>query len=131
MNRRELREHIFRLLFCMEFHEPEALEEQITMYIEALSEPKQKEIDYMTRKTEKIYKERESLDEKINAVTTGRKTDRMAKTDLILIRTALYEMDEDEDVPTGVAINEAVELAKRYGTKDSASFVNGVLARLA
>ena len=116
MNRRELREHIFRLLFCMEFHEPEALEEQITMYIEALSEPKQKEIDYMTRKTEKIYKERESLDEKINAVTTGWKTDRMAKTDLILIRTALYE---------------AVELAKRYGTKDSASFVNGVLARLA
>lgn len=85
----------------------------------------------MTRKTEKIYKERESLDEKINAVTTGWKTDRMAKTDLILIRTALYEMDEDEDVPTGVAINEAVELAKRYGTKDSASFVNGVLARLA
>ena len=131
MNRRELREHIFRLLFCMEFHEPEAPEEQITMYIEALSEPKQKEIDYMTRKTEKIYKERESLDEKINAVTTGWKTDRMAKTDLILIRTALYEMDEDEDVPTGVAINEAVELAKRYGTKDSASFVNGVLARLA
>lgn len=131
MNRRELREHIFRLLFCMEFHEPEALEEQITMYIEALSEPKQKEIDYMTRKTEKIYKERESLDEKINAVTTGWKTDRMAKTDLILIRTALYEMEEDEDVPTGVAINEAVELAKRYGTKDSASFVNGVLARLA
>ena len=131
MNRRELREHIFRLLFCMEFHEPEALEEQITMYIEALSEPKQKEIDYMTRKTEKIYKERESLDEKINAVTTGWKTDRMAKTDLILIRTALYVMDEDEDVPTGVAINEAVELAKRYGTKDSASFVNGVLARLA
>ena len=131
MNRRELREHIFRLLFCMEFHEPEALEEQITMYIEALSEPKQKEIDYMTRKTEKIYKERESLDEKINAVTTGWKTDRMAKTDLILIRSALYEMDEDEDVPTGVAINEAVELAKRYGTKDSASFVNGVLARLA
>ena len=65
MNRRELREHIFRLLFCMEFHEPEELTEQTAMYMEALAEPKQKEIDYMTHKTEKIYALREKLDEKI------------------------------------------------------------------
>ena len=44
-------------------------------------------------------------------MATGWKTDRMSKTDLILIRIALYEMIEDDEVPTGVAINEAVELA--------------------
>ncbi len=54
----------------------------------------------------------------------------MGKVDLTLLRLAVYEMRYEEDVPTGVAINEAVELAKRYGTDDSASFVNGILAKL-
>ena len=54
----------------------------------------------------------------------------MGKVDLTLIRLAVYEMKYEEDVPVGVAINEAVELAKSYGTDDSASFVNGILAKL-
>lgn len=131
MNRRELREHIFRLLFCLEFHTPQETEEQTQLYADGLLEPLKKDVDYIREKAEKIYAARNSLDEKINAVATGWKTDRMGKADLILIRIALYEMTEDEEVPTGVAINEAVELAKRYGSKDSASFVNGILAKLA
>lgn len=131
MNRRELREHIFRLLFCLEFHTPQEVEEQTQLYADGLLEPLKKDVDYIREKAEKIYEARNSLDEKINAVATGWKTDRMGKADLILIRIALYEMTEDEEVPTGVAINEAVELAKRYGSKDSASFVNGILAKLA
>jgi N utilization substance protein B len=55
----------------------------------------------------------------------------MGKVDLTLIRLAAYEMKYEEDVPVKVAINEAVELAKKYGTDDSPAFVNGVLARLA
>ena len=55
----------------------------------------------------------------------------MGKVDLTLIRLAVYEIKFEEEVPTGVAINEAVELAKNYGTDDSASFVNGILAKLA
>ena len=51
-------------------------------------------------------------------------------SDCIHIRLAVYEMKMDEDVPVSVAINEAVELAKRYGGEDSPSFVNGVLARI-
>ena len=54
----------------------------------------------------------------------------MAKMDLAIIRLAVYEMKYDEDVPTGVAINEAVELARKFGTDDSPSFVNGVLAKI-
>ena len=55
----------------------------------------------------------------------------MTKVDLTIIRLAAYEMLYDEEVPTGVAINEAVELAKRYGTDQSPAFVNAVLAKLA
>ena len=54
----------------------------------------------------------------------------MGKVDLTLIRLAVYEMLYEEDVPAKVAINEAVELAKMYGTDNSPSFVNGVLAKL-
>ena len=55
----------------------------------------------------------------------------MAKVELTLIRLAVYEMKFEEGVPTGVAINEAVELAKAYGEDNSPAFVNGVLARIA
>ncbi len=54
----------------------------------------------------------------------------MGKVELAIIRLAVYEMEYDDDIPTGVAINEAVELAKKYGTKDSPSFVNGILAKI-
>ena len=131
MRIRELREHVLRLLFSMEFHEAAEFDEQAALYTGALVEPTEKEVAYIHDKCAQIFEKRDWLDEKINAVATGWKTDRMSKTDLILIRIALYEMIEDDEVPTGVAINEAVELAKRYGSDDSARFVNGVLAKLA
>ena len=53
----------------------------------------------------------------------------MGKVDLTVIRLAVYEMKFDESIPDGVAINEAVELAKLYGQDESAGFVNGVLAK--
>ena len=67
----------------------------------------------------------------INEAVEGWSTERMMKVDLTVIRLAVYEMKYDENIPVGVAINEAVELAKRYGTDQSPSFVNGVLAKLA
>ena len=54
----------------------------------------------------------------------------MGKVDLSIIRLAVYEMKYEESIPDKVAINEAVELAKKYGTDDSPSFINGVLAKL-
>lgn len=73
----------------------------------------------------------DEIDLKINEISDGWKTSRMAKVDLAIIRLAVYEVLLDDDVPTGVAINEAVELAKQFGTDDSPSFVNGVLAKIA
>ena len=55
----------------------------------------------------------------------------MSRVDLTALRLAVYEMKFDEDVPVGVAINEAVELAKMFGGDDSGSFVNGILGKIA
>ena len=65
----------------------------------------------------------------INEKAKGWNTDRMGTVDLTVIRLAVYEMKYDETIPDGVAINEAVELAKLYGQDESAGFVNGVLAK--
>ncbi len=82
------------------------------------------------RKNEDILGHITEIDAMVNEVAQGWKTSRMGKVDLTLIRLAVYEMKFEEDVPQGVAINEAVELAKSYGTDDSSSFVNGILAKL-
>ena len=74
---------------------------------------------------------KEALDQQIDAVADKWQTGRMMKVDLTIIRLAAYEILHDADVPTGVAINEAVELAKRYGTDQSPAFVNAILAKLA
>ena len=63
--------------------------------------------------------------------TTGWKTGRMNKADLTILRLAVYEMKWDEDIPVKVAINEAVELAKKYSSDEGPSFINGVLAKIA
>ena len=84
-----------------------------------------------SQKAQKIIEKIDEIDTLINEHTTGWKTGRMNKVDLTILRLAVYEMKWDEDVPTGVAINEAVNLAKKYSSEDGASFVNGVLAKLA
>ncbi|MEI3176870.1 MAG: transcription antitermination factor NusB [Lachnospiraceae bacterium] len=91
----------------------------------------EKDISYVNDKAEDIIAHLPEIDEAINAVAKGWKTSRMGKVDLTIIRLAVYELKYEEDIPTGVAINEAVELAKKYGTDTSSSFVNGVLAKLA
>ena len=65
----------------------------------------------------------------INQEAKGWTTERMGKIELTILRLAIYEIKFDEDVPAGVAINEAVEIAKKFGQEESAGFVNGVLAK--
>ena len=72
----------------------------------------------------------EELDKMIGDVSVGWKPQRMNRTDLAILRLACYEIKYDDSVPTSTAINEAVELAKNYGTENSGSFVNGILAKV-
>ena len=131
MKRSEIRENIFKLVFCGEFHSGEELSEQIDSYLDGLSEATEEEQAHMAEKFGKIKDNIEAIDNKINEVAKGWKTTRMGKAELAILRVAVYEMLYDEDVPVKVAINEAVELAKKFGGDDSPAFVNGILAKLA
>ena len=130
MSRREIREQVFKLLFRAYFHEREEMPQQMQFFFEELGQEENKDSIYIQEKCERILARIEELDAMVNQVAQGWKTTRMGKADLTLIRLAVHEMKFEEDVPEGVAINEAVELAKTYGSDDSPSFVNGVLAKL-
>lgn len=131
MTRREIRELIFQMAFRVEFHTQEELTQQMHLFLDSLGEASEKDRAYIEQKVTDIFTHLEEIDAIIDGSATNWKTSRMAKVELTLLRLAVYEIKFEEDIPTGVAINEAVELAKAYGEENSASFVNGVLARIA
>lgn len=140
MSRREMREQVFKLLFRVEFNDEDAMQQQKELFFEndgiAVSEDdditvSEKMKAEISEKYEKIAEKITEIDEMINEKAEGWKTGRMGKVDLTILRLAVYEIVFDETIPTQVAINEAVELAKKFGRDESAKFVNGVLAKFA
>ncbi|HBA69709.1 MAG TPA: transcription antitermination factor NusB [Lachnospiraceae bacterium] len=132
MGRRELREQIFKLLFRIEFNDKEDMPEQEELFFqEEENTATEKEEQYITAKYEEIASKLDIIDDMINKAAKGWDTTRMGKVDLTLIRLAVYEIQYDDEIPTGVAINEAVELAKKFGQENSPAFVNGILAKFA
>ena len=131
MTRRQLRENVFKMLFRVEFHDDKELPEQLILFEDEVEPISEDEKIYMTNKYKDIYAHIEELDAAIDEVSRGWKTTRMGKVDLTLIRLAVYEIRFEEDIPVKVSINEAIELAKKYGTDDSPAFVNGILAKYA
>ena len=131
MKRTEARDHIFKMVFGLEFNTADEMPQQLEMYFDQLEEAKEKDREYIQKKAQAVAEHIEEIDRLINEHTTGWKTTRMNKVDLTILRLAVYEMKWDDDVPVSVAINEAVELAKRFGGDESPSFINGVLARIA
>lgn len=146
MTRRELREHCFKMLFCADFYPVEEQTQQLEQYFEAPKEEEttpegmsqilhcvemeEKDSNYLLNKTKAAMEKLGLLDDKINQVAQGWKTKRMGKVELTILRLAVYEIDYDEEIPEKVAINEAVELAKKFGGEDAPSFINGVLAKM-
>ena len=119
------------MLFRIEFNTEEEMKEQETFYFEELEEATGKDEEYILNKYRCIAEKKDEIDAILNKVTEGWKTTRMNRVDLTILRLAVYEVKWDEDVPVGVAINEAVELAKKYSSDDGPSFINGVLAKCA
>lgn len=146
MTRREMREHCFKILFGVDFYPADETAGQVERYFdspieedttpEGLSEMlhqvemPESDRDFLIGRVEDMASNIQVLDERINKVAQGWKTRRMGKVELTILRQALYEMEFDEEVPQKVAINEAVDLAKKFGGKDSPAFINGVLAKL-
>ena len=131
MTRREIREHIFLMLFRKDFHEAAELNEQIEMYISTLEKPTLEEHAYLTTRLLSVMEKLPEIDVILSEASSGWKLSRMGKVDLTILRLAVFELRFDEDIPGKVAINEAVELAKKFGGDESPSFINGVLAKLA
>lgn len=130
MTRRELREHIFKLLFFVEFHGEEELPEQVKLYFENIGEVSAKDHGYIEEKYQHVKEKLPEINDALSEVATGWKLDRMGKVDLGILRLAVYEIKYDDQIPVGVAINEAVELGKMFGGEDSSAFINGILAKL-
>lgn len=134
MKRREQRECIFQLLFRVEFNGQEEMSEQAGLFLEEIrdeQEAKERDEVYILEKYKKVAEQLPQIDAMLNESARGWKISRMGKVELTILRLAVYEMKFDEDIPEKVAINEAVELARKFGGDDAPAFVNGVLAKLA
>ena len=105
--------------------------EHLQYYFESLDDAAERDKEYIQKKYEAAAAKIPEIDALLNDTAKGWKTTRMSKVDLTILRLAVYEMKWDSDVPEGVAINEAVELAKRFGGESSSAFVNGVLGKIA
>ena len=129
MSRRELREQIFKLLFRIEFNDETEMPQQVIMFFDQEEKPvTESEKEEIEDKYARILEKREELDAMLDEKATGWNVSRMGKVDLTILRLALFEMLHDDKIPVSVAINEAVELAKKFGQTDSPGFVIGVLA---
>lgn len=131
MSRRELREQIFKLLFRVEFNSLEDMPEQEALFFEQEDAAQGEDADYISDKYNKICQVLSEIDGLLNEKAEGWNTARMSKVDLTILRLAVYEIKYDDTVPVSVAINEAVELAKKFGQNASSGFVNGILAKFA
>ena len=130
MSRRTLREQLFKLLFRIEFNSIEEMQEQCGLFFEDIDNPiTEEESAIIKERFDGVMERLEEIDKNINEKAKGWSTERMGKVDLTIIRLAVFEILYDESVPNGVAINEAVEIAKKFGQDESYSFVNGILAR--
>lgn len=129
IKRRKARELALQILFQADVGNlpiEEAIETTLSEAVGADDEIR----NYAVQLVQGVWEQKSNLDAQIQSVTRNWAVERMAAIDRNLIRIALYEILNVSDVPYRVAINEAVELAKEYGTTESRRFVNGVLGAL-
>ena len=139
MSRRQAREAALQTLFQLELNPPSevASEEACQMWaldaaVEEMPVETKRDYSYAASLVRGTREHLVAIDEEIAASTHDWKLDRMTGVDRNIVRIALYEMKYGaEKVDVGIAINEAVELAKKFGTDDSSRYVNGILGGLA
>ena len=130
---RKKREQLFLMLFQHEFHETAEYREQIALFNENYGEENASVMvsnEALTERLFDIVDKLGSIDARLNIAISGWKLNRIGKVDITILRLAAYEMKYDDTIPVKVSVNEAVELAKKYGGDSSPSFVNGVLAKM-
>ena len=133
MGKHELREEIFRVIFSMD---AQILADAGTTPLKIAEdylndscdeELSKTELEYIRDKSARIGSMLGALDQEIDEIAEGWKTNRMGRAELNILRLAVYEIRYDDEVPDKVAVNEAVELAKEYCSEDAPAFINGIL----
>lgn len=131
MGRHEQRVEVFKLLFQEEFHASEDMPRQMRLSLEDNETiGSQRDADYIEARCQAVREKIPEIDRLLDENTVGWETARMGKVELAVLRLAVYELLYDSEIPAGVAIDEAVEIAKEYGQENSGGFVNAVLAKI-
>ena len=134
MTRSQAREHIFKLLYEMQFKQEENnIEEVVLTYLENFPEENVSDADkaFILSEVKGVCQTKENLDEEIAGAVKGWSLSRISKVDLAILRLAVYEIRCVPEIPASVSINEAVELAKKYSQSAARSFINGILGSIA
>ena len=129
MKQRAFKEQVFKLLFRAEFNTKEELLNQLPFYFGAgdltVSEEDRSKIE---ERLSAVLDSLPEIDEKIASRHKNWKPERIGKVELTVIRMTAYELQTDKKTPVGIIINDAVELARKFGQDGAGQFVNGVLA---
>lgn len=129
MSRTEIRELGFKLIYSLEIQEEKELEEQIELYFEENEIENQKAQEYIKDVIFGINKNEEEITTLIKQILTEKWTiERISKINLSILKLAIYEI-KYKNIPFKAEINEAIELAKKYGDETSGRFINGALAK--
>lgn len=130
MKRSAAREEAFKLLYSMQIQQEDNWKEQLDLYIEGNEIEDENTIEYMEQIAKGISENKEELEKLISEnLKEGWSINRVSKVDLVLLKLSIYEIKYNA-LPYKIAINEIVELAKKYGSDVSSNFVNGVLASI-
>lgn len=128
MSRTEMREQTFKLIYSLEVQSAENIEEQIELFIHSNEIENEKMIEYLKETVNGIVENKNEIEEIIKScLAKGWTLERLSKVNLSILKLAIYEIKYKE-IPYKVEINEAVELAKKYGEDSSSKFINGALA---
>ena len=128
MSRRTARELSMKLLYQLDI-QIEHRDNQIGLFLE-LNPLSEKDKEYFISIINGVYNKLNYIDDIVSKISKGWKLERISKVDLAILRLAVYEIAFREDIPYNVSINEAVELAKNYSSKESSSFINGILGKV-
>ncbi len=129
MTRKEARELLMQLLYQMELLDDHS-EETKDSYLEKNFKEKGHR-DYAAQLLDLVLSKKDEVDAKINESSNKWTTSRMPKVDVAILRLAVVEILYMDDIPDAVAINEAVDMAKKFSTDESKSFINGILGKIA
>lgn len=129
MGRKKARDNAFKCIYQMGF-DLNLSTEDILNYTYEENENTEDEKEYISGTLSGVLKNINEIDAEILKYLKGWSIDRIAKIDLAILRLAIYEIKYAKNIPVKVSVNEAVELAKTYGSENSANFVNGLLAKV-